>query len=237
VTNLAVEEIGEGERVVLVHGSGRRDAAWSDQLPLAESYRLVLPYRRGYPPSPTADPDFEVDARDAVALLGDGSHLVGHSYGGVASLVAAGLRPDAVRSLTVIEPPAFGVARGDAAVEDMISRLYGVFEQTVPEVFDRAFFAALGVERPYDRLDEASLPVAEARMRERPPWEAEIPFERVAGLPTLVVSGGWSAAFDAVCDVLEERLGAERAVLPGAGHGPQHVPGFNERLVAFWESA
>jgi hypothetical protein len=32
------------------------------------------------------------------------------------------------------------------------------------------------------------------------------------------VSGAHSAAFDAVCDVLEERLGALSAVLPGAGH-------------------
>jgi pimeloyl-ACP methyl ester carboxylesterase len=237
VTELVVEEIGEGERVVLVHGSGHRDNAWSDQLPLAERYRLVLPYRRGYPPSPPGDPDFEADARDAAELLGDGAHLVGHSYGGVASLVAAGLRPDAVRSLTVIEPPAFGVARGNSAVEDLISRLHGVYEHTDPEAFDQAFYAALGVDRPYERLDEKLRAVAEARMRERPPWEAEIPFERLEDIPALVVSGGWSPAFDAVCAVIAERLGAERAVFTGQGHGPQHAQGFNERLVSFWETA
>jgi hypothetical protein len=38
------------------------------------------------------------------------------------------------------------------------------------------------------------------------------------------------------CDVLEEHLRAERAVLPGKGHGAQHAPGFNERLLAFWKS-
>ena len=57
-----------------------------------------------------------------------------------------------------------------------------------------------------------------------------------ASYPKLVVSGGWSPAFDAVCDVLVERLGAERAVVPGAGHNPQLADGFNERLLAFLTS-
>ena len=43
------------------------------------------------------------------------------------------------------------------------------------------------------------------------------------------------AAFDAVCDVLEERLGAERAVLPGAGHSLSRAPGYNDALVSFVE--
>jgi hypothetical protein len=72
-------------------------------------------------------------------------------------------------------------------------------------------------------------------MAERPPWEAEIPLDQLAAapFPKLVVSGGHNAAFDAVCDVLEERLGAERAVLPGAGHSLARAPGYAERLLAF----
>jgi hypothetical protein len=38
-----------------------------------------------------------------------------------------------------------------------------------------------------------------------------------------------------VCVVLERRLGAERAVLPGATHNAQRAPGFNERLVELLE--
>ena len=77
-----------------------------------------------------------------------------------------------------------------------------------------------------------------ALMAERPPWEAEIPLDRLAAAPfrKLVISGGHSAAFDAVCDVLEERLPAERAVLPGAGHGLARAPGYPERLEAFWSA-
>jgi hypothetical protein len=77
-------------------------------------------------------------------------------------------------------------------------------------------------------------------MVERPPSEAVVPFDELVPtpFPKLVVSGGHSAAFDAVCDVLEERLGAERTVLPGAGHSVQRLgEPFNELLASFVERA
>ena len=66
-----------------------------------------------------------------------------------------------------------------------------------------------------------------------------IPFDQLAAasFPKLVISGGHSLAFDAVCDVLEQRLGAERAVLPGAGHSLPRAPGYNDTLVSFVERA
>ena len=54
-----------------------------------------------------------------------------------------------------------------------------------------------------------------------------------APFPKLVVSGAHHAAFDAVCDVLEERLRRERLVLPGYGHTAQRHPAFNEALADF----
>jgi hypothetical protein len=77
-------------------------------------------------------------------------------------------------------------------------------------------------------------------MVERGPWEAEIPLAalREAPFPKLVVSGAHSRAFDAVCTVLEARLGAERAVLPGAGHSVQRLgEPFNTVLADFVERA
>ena len=72
-------------------------------------------------------------------------------------------------------------------------------------------------------------------MVERAPAEADPPLDALARapFPKLVVSGAHSAAFDAVCDVLEERLGAERAVLPGSAHNAQRTPGFNGILTDF----
>ena len=56
---------------------------------------------------------------------------------------------------------------------------------------------------------------------------------RSSALPKLVISAAHDAAFDAVCDVLEDRLAAERAVLPGAGHSIPRAPGFNDLLEDF----
>jgi len=238
VTDLAVEVLGEGDPVVLVHGSGFRDANWSDQSELGGRYRLVLPFRRGYGQSPAGDPDFAVDAEDIAGLLDERAHLVGFSYGGIGVLLAAASRPEFVRSVTAIEPPAFGIAAGDPAVQELMERLGPVFEhaaELTPEQFGAAFGEALGFERPQEP-DADRLSAIESFMQERSPYEAEIPFDKLQGVPVLVLSGGWHPAFDAVCDVLEQRLGAERAVLPGKGHAAQHAPGFNERLLAFWES-
>jgi hypothetical protein len=76
-------------------------------------------------------------------------------------------------------------------------------------------------------------------MAERPPNEAEIPLATLRRMPypKLVISGGHNTAFDAVCDVLERELGAERAVVPGAGHSLPRAPGYNDVLLDFLERA
>ena len=237
MTDLAVEVLGEGETVVLVHGSGVRDWTWSDQLALADRYRLVLPFRRGYGDSPAGDPDFEIDGEDIAGLLEQPSHLVGFSYGGIGALLAAVRLPEHARSVTAIEPPAFGVAPDDEEVQALGRRLDSVFERATelsPEQFGAAFADAMGFEaRPPSPEMRSAL---RSFMRERSPAEAAIPYERLADVRVLVVSGGWHPAFEAICDVLAERLGADREVLSGAGHGAQHAPGFNQRLLEFWDA-
>ena len=116
---------GSGEPAVFVHGSLSWGAfAFRAQRPLASSRALLLPDRRGYRGSPaTARADFEVDAEDVAALLDEPAHLVGHSYGAVVALLVAARRPDIVRTLTVVEPAAFAIARGDPAVEELIAAL------------------------------------------------------------------------------------------------------------------
>jgi pimeloyl-ACP methyl ester carboxylesterase len=238
---LHVERLGEGPPILLVHGSvGGGAATWAEQLPLARRFTLLVADRPGYGQTPMVErEDFEVDAPLVAEALRDGAHLVGHSYGGVVSLLAAAQRPEAVRSLTVIEPPAFGVARGNPAVEDLVTRLRdhwetGPFE---PEPFLRGFLGIVG--STFD-LPSPLPPELERGARillvERAPWEARIPLERLIAAPfrKLVVSGAHHPAFEAVCDVLEETLEAERAVIPGAGHSVQRTGApFNERLEEF----
>jgi pimeloyl-ACP methyl ester carboxylesterase len=231
-----VEQVGAGPRVVLVHGSGG-NSGWPAQRYLAERYMLVMPTRSGYPPNrPLERIDFEEQARELLVILEPGDHL-GHSYGGVVSLLAA---PKVeLASLSVLEPPAFGVAPDHPAVAELIAELVPLRPADLePEEFLRRFVQTVGALGPYDAPSplpsemEASV---RAMMVERAPWEAEIPFDDLprAPFPKLVVTGAHHAAFDAVCDVLERALGAERAVLPGAGHSIPRAPGFNERLEKF----
>jgi len=238
VADFHVETIGSGPRVVLVHGSvGNGSATWEWVRPLADRFELAIVDRPGYPPNPPVERlDFERQAEEIAELVGAGDHLVGHSYGGVISLLIASRRP--VRSLTVNEPPAFGVARGNPAVEEFLAS----FDRapTDPRGYLEFFLPLVGSSLTLpDPLPPPLEAGARAALAERPPHEAEIPLDELAAkpFPKLVVSGGHSAAFDAVADVLEQRLGAQRAVLPGAGHSLARAPGYPERLAAFLESA
>jgi pimeloyl-ACP methyl ester carboxylesterase len=236
---VSVERLGSGPRVVLVHGSVTGPETWSRQRPLAARWTLELVTRPGFwPLEPVPRVDFEADAPLVAEALADGAHLVGHSYGGVISLLAAALRPDAVRSLTVIEPPALGVARGHPAADAMVARVEALWSAGPPEPrpFLEEFLRTVGSFVPMpDELPPPLQRGAELLIVERGPQEAVVPFAalREAGFPVLVVSGGHSAAFDAVCDVLERELAAERVALVGAGHAAQRAPGFNEVLERF----
>jgi pimeloyl-ACP methyl ester carboxylesterase len=241
---------GAGETVVLVHGdvtSG--EAAWARQRPLAERWRLLVVDRRGFgaapaPPGHAGREDFEIDAGDVADLAaGIGPvHLVGHSYGGVVALLAADRRPGAVRSLTVIEPPAYAVARGHPAVEDLLGRQRRLVEEgqgLPPEEYLRRFLADVGSDpdRVPSPLPEQLERHTRVVMGFRPPWEAEIPLDRLAaaGIRTLVVSGGHGGGFEAICDVIAGRLGAERSVIAGGGHNvPRVADLLNPRLERFW---
>jgi pimeloyl-ACP methyl ester carboxylesterase len=245
LTELHVERWGEGPPVLLVHGAvadGR--ATWREQRPLAERWTLTVPDRPGFGENPPVERvDFDVDAPLVAELLADGAHLVGHSYGGVISLLASARRPEAVWSLTVVEPPAFGVARGNPEVDELVERLREHWRSGPrdAEAFLRGFLRLVGsATDPPSPLPPPLQRGAEMLLVERGPWEAEIPLDELAGasFPKLVVSGAHDPAFDAVCDVLEQWLSAERAVIPGAGHSVQRTGApFNERLEEFLLSA
>ena len=219
------------------------ELTWSAQKPLADRFEIVAPDRRGFPPGPDVEHvDFEDEAVWLEQLLEPGTHLVGHSYGGVISLLAAARRPELLRSLTVVEPPAFGVARGVPAADEFIERIerHWTSGPRDPAEFLRGFLAIVGSSVPPGNLSPDLLQGARTLMVERSPAEAVIPFDELARtpFPKLVVSGAHDPAFDAVCDVLEERLGAERAVLPGMGHSVQRLGGpFNKLLTSFVERA
>jgi pimeloyl-ACP methyl ester carboxylesterase len=183
------------------------------------------------------------DAVLVASLLEPGDHLVGHSYGGVISLLAAARRPEALASLTVVEPPATRVAAGNPAADAFAAGAEELWEHGPtddPEAFLNMFLVAVGSDfHPPSPLPPELEQGARTLARERLPSEADIPVEELAAapFPKLVVSGGHHPAFDAICDALERDLGAERAVLRGNGHSVQRHPEFNAVLAAFVERA
>lgn len=224
--DLDTERLGSGPAVVLVHGSiVDATRTWRHQRALAERWTLVIPNRPGFGRSPPLSRgDFELEAPAITELLGDAAHLVGHSYGAVIALLAATARPRAVRSLVVSEPGLLRLAAGDPAVDAMITQgeqLYATGRSIPPAQFLRLFRA--GVHSAHETPDE--LPAwlehgVRLAARERPPWDAEVPFTDLAEatFPKLVISGGHSSVFEAVCDILAQRIGAERAIVAGRGH-------------------
>ena len=252
---------GSGEPVICVHGSlSWGTFAFRAQRPLARGRALLLPDRRGYGLSRlAARADFDVDASDVATLLDGPTDLIGHSYGAVVALLVAARRPEAVRTLTLVEPAAFALARGDQAVEELICALADL-QAAGPGLpageFVLRYLEAFGYRRGADMpahlpLTGRSVRAARATMTERPPWQAEIPLEVLAEAhrPTLVVSGRWDnlaagehalgrRAFGAVGEKLGPALDAQRAIIDGWAHGCQYSgKPFNDVMRAFWERA
>ena len=243
MSGLFVNTWGTGTSVVLVHGSLATGAEeWQAQRPLAdEGFRLLVPDRRGYGQSPFAEgEDYLRDAEDIVELMGDGAHLVGHSYGGLGVLFAAARRPDATLSLALLEPAAFTLDQRHPAAKALVEEIRVLWNQDLP---DRdwliRFLRAVGSDPdalPPELLAAAG-PLVPVCRRGRPGWQSELPVTELAAatFPKLVASGGHSEGFDAICDSVAEFIGASRAVAAGAGHEVQFAaPQINQLLLALW---
>jgi pimeloyl-ACP methyl ester carboxylesterase len=244
--DLEVERLGQGPPILFVHGDiVGPELTWRKQRELAARWSLIIPSRPGFGESPPLERnDFEVEAPMFAELLGDGAHLVGHSYGAVIALLAAAERPEAVHSLTVSEPGCLRVAAGTPVVDEMIAngeRLFREGERIPNEMFLRLFRGGAGSAwGTPDDLPEELLHGVELLKRERPSWEAEIPVETLAAADfrALAISGGHSPAFEAVCDALATALSAEREVISGRGHTvPSTGKPYNQRLESFLAAA
>ena len=241
-----MESWGDGAPVMLVHGSLATGAEeWEAQRPLAdEGFRLLVVDRRGYGRSPAAEgEDFLRDAEDIDELMGDGAHLVGHSYGCLGALFAAARRPEATRSLALLEPGAFALGQQEPAGRALVHAVRRMWDQEIPDdEWVVGFLKAVGSdpdEFPPEFL-AAALPLVPVVRQGRPGWYPELPLGELADapFPKLVVSGGHSAGFDAICDDLAARIGAARKVVTGAGHEIQFTgKPINEALLALWRKA
>ena len=237
MATIDARRVGSGPEVMLVHGGAGPELTWERQDELAERFSLVIPWRRGYPPNPPVErQDFAADADDLLALAGDGAHLVGFSYGGLGAALAAERAPERFASLTLIETPLWAAGADDPEVDRLV------------ELAARFSAAAdAGEEPPAEFLQLAGMapgasPRGDAERRRvleiargmRSPAEARADLAAIgSAMPALVLSGGHSQGLERLGDALAAGLGAERAVLTGAGHAVPRADGFNRRLGEF----
>ena len=233
------------QRVVFVHGAGSFGAAaWPKQHGMALAHDALFLRRHGY--DPFAEPletDFAADAAIVLRALADdgrgqdGGHVVAHSQGAIAAMMAAVERPDLVHSLTLVEPACLSLTAelpATAAHRALMQPLFEVRHHLSDDDFHREFvrrvFAAqtpaqatLGAPSPEDQREARRLRL------QAPPWDA--PLQIVPGVPTLVLTGGWEPLYEEIAGYLRE-TGAVHRIAPG-GHRPQDSAEGNRVIRAF----
>ena len=260
VNELHMDVFGDGVPALFVHGSfGWGLETFPEQRALADQYQVVIIDRCGFGGSASREAEgWPVDMHDVAALLDDvgPAHIVGQSYGAVVVLLAAGLRPERVRSLVAIEPPAFEVARGDADADATTASLKPVFDRATELTADE-FVAdwARANGMPEERLaawiedfGAQEWAAAEASRRERWPGDAPIQFNvlAAAAFPKVLVRGGWQPEvvgrdgagrnYAAVCRAICDRIGGRLVVFARSSHNPQlqESQRFNQLLREVW---
>jgi pimeloyl-ACP methyl ester carboxylesterase len=236
---------GDGEPLVLVHGSWTDASGWRFVLPgLAESFRVLSYDRRGHSRSerPATQGSVHEDADDLEALmeaLGFApAHVVANSYGGNIALRLACRRPDLFRSLSVHEPPLWSLLtddpegqallqRGASSLESVGRRIAegdheGAARQFAEEV---AFGPGAWEQIPPEvrEIMERNAPTFLDELQD--PDQIGVDADALAGLemPVRVTDGSeTSPVFTRTVDRLVGLIGgSERETISGAGHVPQ----------------
>jgi pimeloyl-ACP methyl ester carboxylesterase len=167
-----LEQAGEGEPVILLHGFGASTYAWRKVMPrLAASFRVMAIDLNGFGYTQRTR-DFESYTREGQAdlvlrvmdSLGiDKAHVVGHSYGGGIAIWLASRHPERLRSMVLVDSSAPTYAN------DRRSRLAGlrpvaslavrallrpgsVRRSLINSVYDDSLVTPELVQEYYDRL-------------------------------------------------------------------------------------
>ncbi len=240
-----------GPEIVLVHGSAQGSTVGGDhhfaaqQALAGQGWQLVVPDRPGHgrSPAPGRPDDAEADGAWVADLLGDGAHLVGHSFGGCVALAAAARRPDAVRSLTLIEPGMQKLAINDPHVRRFVLRLLATLIFSSPARRAVRFAKIVGIPggirggASRAELKAMGRGVARLKVPSAATLRGELETIGQAGIPLLVVTGGWSPSFDAVGARVALIGGGRHEIVRSPNHFPNLVPGFNAVLTEFMTQA
>jgi len=228
-----------GPTVVMVHGSAQGSSVgghqhFSAQQKLAENgYQIIVPDRPGHgrSPAPGRPDDAEADAEWVVDLLGEKAHLVGHSFGGVVALAAAARRPEALHSLTLVEPAVHGLAANDPVVLAFLQKQVALFTSKRPPQEIAVEFQKM-VSIPENLRSDPHNPEELTRIGEAilqlsipsPPilkeWAEIVAKNKI---PVLIVTGGWNPVFDISAGTVAQMMNGRHVVVKSDHHFPQRA--------------
>ena len=178
-------------------------------------------------------------------MLEDGAHLVGHSFGGCVALAAAARKPEAVRSLTLIEPAVLALAVNRPEVRSLLLKIVAKTYLTFSDAARIKRFSTLlhipdEIRGGADAATLKRMGKAIKALRLPPPGRLRQQVESVkpAGIPFLVVTGGWSPAFEVAADATAALGAGRRLVIPSPHHFPHLVSdAFNTAFSALVRKA
>lgn len=239
-----------GDRLVLVHGGVQGSKVsgtshFSLQAKLVDrGYQLYIPDRPGHGETPSAGrpDDAEADGQWVAELLGDGAHLVGHSFGACVALAAASKRSSAVKTLTLIEPGMQAVAIRKLPVLLFVLRMLGTLKLSSSAEMRIKSFSKLmhipdemgGSAKTREEYEAMGRAVSTLRVATAETLEQQLMQLRQANIPLLVVTGGWSKGIEATADVVAQLGNGRRVIIPSPHHFPQVISdSFNDLLDQF----
>lgn len=162
---------GHGEAVVVIQTALNADELrpFAEQTARLGDYRVIHYHRRGYARSAPAlgAGSIAAEAADCRMLLDalevGPAHVVGASYSAAIALSLASAAPEAVRTVTVMEPPPIGVP-SEPEFRAVCARLVETFHARGPLVALDEFLTAL-VGPDWQRESERDLPGSVAAMQ------------------------------------------------------------------------
>jgi len=238
-TTIGYETNGDGEPLVLLHGSTAARDHWRPFLPhLGDAGQFVAVDRRGRASSGNAKAyDLECEVDDVQCVLEDvgASRLFGHSFGGLCALNAAERGAVDLEKLILYEP---AVLVGDHREYDVGARMADLITGGDREGALRLAFERVGIE------DVEALPhwpevleLAEVTQREFAAVDAyELPESLDVAAETLVLTGERSPTFlqDGAREVYRRLPNAELVEIEGAGHaGVENPPAVAAPVAEF----
>lgn len=238
VLELAQQEIhflesGEGDNVLLFHGSGCDASEWKPLMEETTDYHFVAPDlswygKNSFTPEPNETRDFDLKIVNEFIDRYSPCHIVGHSYGGSLSLEALEKTHKGILSATLIEPLSFELIRSvdPKGYEEICTFVSELWERRSNHRGAKSFVAFWAYSLAWYLLTKEQKSYLEKRMEKitaefsstfsRP---EDLSFSSPVSYPIYLIQGQWTKRSSAsVMSVLERKFQTEAVIIPNAGH-------------------